>query len=97
MQNKVSNYGDVTELGRRRCKKQMADFILEPVAKKAKEENTTFDKCIICLTKKKGDWIQCDKCVKWFHQECVPNCMKRKMKKCISNVDVEFICHLCSC
>ena len=27
--------------------------------------------CALCGLTTKGDWIACDQCEKWFHQECV--------------------------
>jgi len=39
--------------------------------------------CFICCTAQGGDWIQCDTCQRWIHQECVPEVMREKMSSAI--------------
>ena len=84
---------------RKRCQKKMDNFVVDDRRKMLKEGTVHFDSktdCIVCLTKKRGDWIQCDECERWFHQNCIPNAFRKMMKKYVNSVDAKFTCHLCS-
>uniref|UniRef100_A0A8D9A7M9 Ubiquitin-like protease family profile domain-containing protein n=2 Tax=Cacopsylla melanoneura TaxID=428564 RepID=A0A8D9A7M9_9HEMI len=51
------------------------------------------DRCILCLTKKSGTFVECGRCRNWFHVHCLPSECKRRYKKTKQNT--HFLCGLC--
>lgn len=52
------------------------------------------DKCKICFTTRGGEWIMCDTCCRWFHQECISKILQNSMKAAIKE-NTQFNCHIC--
>ncbi|KAK3095706.1 hypothetical protein FSP39_017875 [Pinctada imbricata] len=49
--------------------------------------------CVACVTNCAEDTIQCSKCSKWVHRECVP--MSKDQMSTWSAPDLTFLCRRC--
>ncbi|XP_038046939.1 uncharacterized protein LOC119721120 [Patiria miniata] len=48
---------------------------------------------------RKGDnlmWIQCDECLEWMHQKCIPSSLAYDQETVVEDTNAKFVCHKCA-